>query len=210
MAQLSPYTMQIKELAITELHEYENNPRNNDGAVNAVAASIEEFGFKVPIIIDSDNTIVAGHTQLKAAKKLGYDVVPCIVADDLTPAPDYWTNQEAFQTVLGSTPRILAASLIAFVAGDFVNDKVFKRMKAKHENMKGFAWRAILSSFCGEIVDSAIFIPIAFIGQMPFETLVIMGITQVCLKVAYEIVIIPLTTWITKKVAAQEAKADAA
>lgn len=85
MAQLSPYTMQIKELAITELHEYENNPRNNDGAVDAVAASIEEFGFKVPIIIDSDNTIVAGHTRLKAAKKLGYDVVPCIVADDLTP-----------------------------------------------------------------------------------------------------------------------------
>ena len=77
--------MQIKELAITELHEYENNPRNNDGAVDAVAASIEEFGFKVPIIIDSDNTIVAGHTRLKAAKKLGYDVVPCIVADVLTP-----------------------------------------------------------------------------------------------------------------------------
>lgn len=51
--------MQIKELAITELHEYENNPRNNDGAVDAVAASIEEFGFKVPIIIDSENIIVA-------------------------------------------------------------------------------------------------------------------------------------------------------
>lgn len=85
MAQLSPYTMQIKELAITELHEYENNPRNNDGAVDAVAASIEEFGFKVPIIIDSENIIVAGHTRLKAAKKLGLDTVPCIVADDLTP-----------------------------------------------------------------------------------------------------------------------------
>ena len=85
MAQFSPYTMQIKELAITELHEYENNPRNNDGAVDAVAASIEEFGFKVPIIIDSENIIVAGHTRLKAAKKLGLDTVPCIVADDLTP-----------------------------------------------------------------------------------------------------------------------------
>lgn len=85
MAQFSPYTMQIKELAITELHEYENNPRNNDGAVDAVAASIEEFGFKVPIIIDSENIIVAGHTRLKAAKKLRLDTVPCIVADDLTP-----------------------------------------------------------------------------------------------------------------------------
>lgn len=77
--------MNIKEISISQLHEYENNPRNNDGAVDAVAASIQEFGFKVPIIIDSDNIIVAGHTRLKAAKKLGYDVVPCIVADDLTP-----------------------------------------------------------------------------------------------------------------------------
>lgn len=77
--------MQIHEIAVLELHEYENNPRNNDGAVEAVAASIEEFGFKVPIIIDSDNTIVAGHTRVKAARKLGMSAVPCIIADDLTP-----------------------------------------------------------------------------------------------------------------------------
>ena len=121
-----------------------------------------------------------------------------------TPAPDYWTNQEAFATVLGNTPRILIASLAAFVVGDFVNDKVFRRMKGENNSMKGFAWRAIASSFCGEITDSAIFIPLAFIGQMPAKTLVIMGITQVCLKVGYEIVIVPLTTYITKKVAAKE------
>lgn len=77
--------MEIRELRITELREYENNPRNNDGAVDAVAASIDEFGFKVPVIIDSDNVIVAGHTRVKAAKKLGMETVPCIIADDLTP-----------------------------------------------------------------------------------------------------------------------------
>ena len=121
-----------------------------------------------------------------------------------TPAPDYWTNQEAFATVLGNTPRILIASLAAFVIGDFVNDKVFRHMKGENNSMKGFAWRAIASSFCGEIADSAIFIPLAFIGQMPAKTLVIMDITQVCLKVGYEIVIVPLTTYITKKVAAKE------
>ena len=124
-----------------------------------------------------------------------------------TPAPDYWTNQEAFATVLGNTPRILIASLAAFVIGDFVNDKVFSRMKAGHEGMRGFAWRAIASSFCGEIVDSAIFIPLAFIGQMPLHTLLIMGITQVCLKVGYEIIIIPLTAYITRKVSEKEASA---
>ena len=70
---------------IEELKEYENNPRHNDGAVDAVAESIRQFGFKVPIVIDTDGVIIAGHTRRKAALKLGLEVVPCIVADDLTP-----------------------------------------------------------------------------------------------------------------------------
>lgn len=77
--------MQIIEKKLTELKEYEKNPRRNDQAVDAVAASIREFGFKVPIIIDKDNVIVAGHTRLKAARKLGLETVPCIIADDLSP-----------------------------------------------------------------------------------------------------------------------------
>lgn len=77
--------MQIISKRIEELREYENNPRHNDGAVEAVAASIREFGFKVPIVIDSDNVIIAGHTRKKAAEKIGLAEVPCIVADDLTP-----------------------------------------------------------------------------------------------------------------------------
>lgn len=76
--------MKIIEKKIEELKEYENNPRNNDGAVEAVAESIRQFGFKVPIIIDSDGVIVAGHTRRKAALLLGFDKVPCVVADDLT------------------------------------------------------------------------------------------------------------------------------
>ena len=67
-----------------EIVPYENNPRLNDEAVEPVANSIKQFGFKVPIIIDSSNVIVAGHTRLKAAKQLGMDKVPCIVASDLT------------------------------------------------------------------------------------------------------------------------------
>lgn len=77
--------MTIKELKISELHEYENNPRHNENAVDAVAASIQNFGFKVPIVVDKDNIIVAGHTRLRAAKKIGLETVPCIVADDLSP-----------------------------------------------------------------------------------------------------------------------------
>jgi len=112
----------------------------------------------------------------------------------ITPAPSFWTHQEAFQTVLGSTPRILFASLSAFMVGDFINDRVFKRMKEKYpRSHKGFGWRAIISSFAGEVVDSLIFLPIAFLGQMPIINLVVMLITQVLIKTGYEVVILPIT-----------------
>ena len=76
--------MDIKTLNINDLKPYEKNPRKNDEAVKYVAESIKQFGFKVPIVIDKDHVIVAGHTRWKAAKKLGISEVPCIVADDLT------------------------------------------------------------------------------------------------------------------------------
>ena len=74
----------VKEMQVDEIIPYENNPRKNDSAVEKVAASIQEFGFKVPIIIDKNNVVVAGHTRLKAAKHLGLKTVPVILADDLT------------------------------------------------------------------------------------------------------------------------------
>ena len=77
--------LQIEYLRTEELIPYENNPRHNDEAVEAVANSIKEFGFKVPMVIDEDNVIVSGHTRLKAAKMLGIERLPCIRADDLTP-----------------------------------------------------------------------------------------------------------------------------
>lgn len=76
--------MEIVLKKIDELKPYENNPRFNDEAVEYVANSIKEFGFKVPIIIDKNNTIVAGHTRYKASLELNLKEVPCIVADDLS------------------------------------------------------------------------------------------------------------------------------
>lgn len=76
--------MKIIELATDDLTPYENNPRNNDAAVKAVAESIRQFGFKVPIVVDKNNVIVAGHTRLRAAQLLGLDSVPVIRATDLT------------------------------------------------------------------------------------------------------------------------------
>lgn len=122
-----------------------------------------------------------------------------------SPSPSYWTAQEAFETVLGNTPRILFASLLAFVVGDFANDKVFKKMKGEYiDSHKRFGTRAILSSFVGELVDSLIFLPIAFFGQMPLKTLAIMTVTQVFIKTGYEVIILPLTTFVVKKVSIKE------
>ena len=67
-----------------DLIPYANNPRNNSGAIDKVASSINHFGFKVPVIIDKKNEIICGHTRILAAKKLNMSEIPCIIADDLT------------------------------------------------------------------------------------------------------------------------------
>lgn len=76
--------MQIKDINIGDLIPYEKNPRKNEGAIEYVKNSIQQFGFKVPIVIDTNNVIVCGHTRYAAAKQLDLDVVPCVIADDLT------------------------------------------------------------------------------------------------------------------------------
>ena len=78
--------MNITNYKVADLRPYDKNPRINDDAVELVANSIREFGFKQPIVIDKNRVIIAGHTRWKAAKKLGLNEVPCILADDLTPA----------------------------------------------------------------------------------------------------------------------------
>ena len=76
--------MIVSYKSVDEIREYENNPRDNDSAVDAVADSITLYGFKVPLVVDTDGVIVTGHTRYKAALKLGMNEVPCVVADDLT------------------------------------------------------------------------------------------------------------------------------
>ncbi len=76
--------MNIVERKLEDVRPYEKNPRRNDDAVQYVAESIKQFGFKVPLVIDNDGVIIAGHTRWKAANKLGLKTVPCIIANDLT------------------------------------------------------------------------------------------------------------------------------
>jgi site-specific DNA-methyltransferase (adenine-specific) len=78
--------MQIDMRAISSIRPYENNPRVNDAAVDAVAASIKEFGFRQPIVVDEEGVIIVGHTRFQAALKLGMETVPVHVSRGLTPA----------------------------------------------------------------------------------------------------------------------------
>lgn len=77
--------MKVVAKSIDDIKPYENNPRDNDDAVDAVANSIKEFGWQQPIVVDKDMVIIVGHTRYKAAKKLGMDKVPVVVASKLTP-----------------------------------------------------------------------------------------------------------------------------
>ena len=76
--------MEVKLVKIADIRPYDRNPRNNDGAVDAVAASIQEFGWQQPIVVDRDGVIIAGHTRYKAAQKLKCKEVPIVVAENLT------------------------------------------------------------------------------------------------------------------------------
>lgn len=125
----------------------------------------------------------------------------------LAPFPEYWGNQSAYEIVLGNTPKILLASSLGFIAGDFVNDRVFRAMKRKHpDSHERFGSRAIVSSIFGEITDSLIFMPIAFIGVLPTEAILQMFIVQVSFKIIYEIIVLPFNKRIVRKVSKLEAE----
>ncbi|MDD2438048.1 MAG: queuosine precursor transporter [Massilibacteroides sp.] len=118
------------------------------------------------------------------------------IAIQLPTAP-FWEGEEAFNFIFGLAPRIAVASLIAFLAGSFINAYVMSKMKIASQG-KHFSVRAILSTLAGESVDSLIFFPIAFVGLVPMDQLLIMIATQAVLKSLYEVIILPVTIRVVK------------
>lgn len=115
------------------------------------------------------------------------------------PAAPFWEGEESFNFIFGLAPRIAIASLLAFLAGSFINAIVMSKMKIS-SNGKHFSVRAVVSTLAGESVDSVIFFPIAFLGIVPIDELLIMIGTQAALKSAYEIVILPITVRVVKSI----------
>lgn len=116
----------------------------------------------------------------------------------VTAAP-FYEGQDAFKSVLGSTPRIVAASMLAYLLGSFLNAYVMSRFKVLTKG-KGFSLRAIVSTLAGEGVDSLIFISIAFAGIFPLKVLLTMILTQAIIKTVYEIAVLPLTVLVVHKI----------
>jgi len=115
------------------------------------------------------------------------------------PAAPFWEGQDAYAAVLGSTPRIVAASMMAYLLGSFLNSWIMSSFKVKTQG-KGFSLRAVTSTIVGEGADSAIFITVAFVGLFPAGVLLTMVVTQALVKIAFEIIVLPLTIVAVKQV----------
>ena len=124
----------------------------------------------------------------------------------LLPGDAQWTRQAAMESIFGAVPRILGASFAAFLCGSMVNAYVMSRMKVGREGTRGFSARAILSTVFGEGCDSLIFFPLAFGGILPWTSIGALILTQTLLKTAYEIIILPVTLRIVKKLRAIEGR----
>ena len=115
------------------------------------------------------------------------------------PSASFWEGEEHFNFVFGMAPRIVAASLLAFLVGSFLNAYVMSRMKLLNRG-RHFALRAILSTVAGETADSFIFFPIAFGGVIAWRELLLMMVIQIILKSTYEVLILPVTIRVVRAV----------
>lgn len=130
---------------------------------------------------------------------LNFLVVLVFQLSILVPASSHFSNQHAFESVLGNTTRIVIASFIAFLCGSFLNAYVMSRMKILQQG-RGFSIRAVVSTIVGEGADSLVFFSIAFWGIVPADVLIKLILTQTLLKTAYEILALPLTNIVVRKV----------
>lgn len=115
----------------------------------------------------------------------------------MLPGASFWEGQEHFNFVFGLAPRIVVASMIAFLLGSFINAYIMSKMKIQSQG-KNFSLRAVVSTLGGETADSLIFFPIAFGGLMPLSELLKLMLLQVILKSAYEIIVLPITIRVVK------------
>ena len=152
--------------------------------------------FPLSYIVGDVLTEVYGYRQARQVIWLGFlcnlMAVIAIWVGGVLPAASFWPGQEAYDTILGYTPRLLVASFIAYLMGEFANSFVLAKMKIATQGR--WLWtRTIGSTLVGQGLDSLVFITLAFVGTMPGAALVTTIVTQWLFKSAYEAVVTPLT-----------------
>lgn len=171
--------------------------------ISALANTASMLVFPITYILSDVFSEVYGYKwSRKTATWAFLGTALCSLVFMLTialPGNASWTNQEALVAILGNTPKMLIASLLAFWIGDWANDRVFAFMKKHSKNGKGFFARSIGSSLAGKYVDGFIF---TFIGLsfLPLETKLIMVANCPFIQVCLEALLFPITSWVSKKV----------
>ena len=168
------------------------------GPVSATAALIV---FPIAYIINDCIVEVWGYKKARLIIWTGFLMNFLVVGFAqlaiLLPAAPYWEGGEAFAFVFGLGPRIVTASLCAFLVGSFLNAYVMSRMKVASKG-KNFSLRAIVSTVVGESADSIIFFPIALGGLLGWNELCVIAVTEAILKTLYEVIILPVTICVVK------------
>lgn len=179
---------------------------------NVLAAKLLKIGkysitagalvFPISYIVNDVFSEIYGFEKTKKVIYLGFIMnifmVLIFTLAILLPSPAWYENSGAFKLILGTTPRVCLASLVAYLLGSLINSKVLVKLKENRRNKFGI--RAVISTICGEFVDSLLFVTIAFIGNVPTQEIFTMIIVQVILKTLYEIICLPVTGVIVNKI----------
>lgn len=152
--------------------------------------------FPIAYIFGDILTEVYGYARARQTIWIGFAcnliAVMAIYVGGLLPAAGFWPNQSAYDTILGFAPRLLAASFIAYLIGEFLNSLVLAKLKVRTAGR--YLWlRTISSTLVGELADSIVFITVAFWGVWPGDQMLTAILTQWVIKVAYEVIATPLT-----------------
>ncbi len=155
--------------------------------------------FPLAYIFGDILTEVYGYARARQTIWIGFAcnliAVAAIMIGGLLPAAGFWPDQSAYDAILGFTPRLLLASFVAYLIGEFLNSFVLAKLKVRTAGR--YLWlRTISSTLVGELADSAVFITIAFLGVWPSNQMLTAVVTQWLIKVIYEIAATPLTYFI--------------
>lgn len=164
--------------------------------------------FPVSYIINDCLVEVWGYRRARLIIWLGFAMNFLFVffglAADALPGAAYWTGEQGFHEIFGLAPRIAGASFLAFLTGSFLNAYVMSRMKLRSRDGRRFSLRAIASTVVGETADSIVFFPLALGGVVPWDIMPFLMLNQVILKTLYEIIALPLTVRVVKRLKTTE------